>query len=212
MLAIFLDIETTGLDFFSHRSLDLAFKVIDLTTSNEIYCYQTIISQPDEVWNKRDLKSLEINGFDLKKMQQGISEAEVKNQIIAIFQKLGIDRQNSFYICQNPAFDRGFFSQIIDVYTQEKLNWPYRWLDFASMYWAIMAKNAKQQHQMIPFEIGLSKNEIAKFYHLPPEAEPHCAINGVNHLLLCYKTVIGFSTPIDLDSQSHCTLNLYEED
>ncbi len=192
MLAIFLDIETTGLDFFAHRAIDFAFKIIDISTGKEMYCFQTVVKQPVEVWESRDLQSIKINGFDWEKIQTGITEAELKNQIISIFSKLHISRERAFYICQNPAFDRGFFSQIVNIYTQETLHWPYRWLDFASMFWALQVKNAKQQRLSLPIEINLSKNAIAEHYHLPLESMPHSALNGVNHLILCYQTAIGF--------------------
>ncbi len=192
MLAIFLDIETTGLDFFRHRSIDLAFKIIDISTGKEKYTYHSIVKQSREVWEARDLKSMQINGFTWEKIQTGLTETEIKHQILSIFSELGISRERAFYICQNPAFDRGFFSQIIDVYSQERLNWPYRWLDFASMFWALQVKEAKQKHESLPIEINLSKNSIAEHYHLPVESIPHSALNGVNHLVLCYQTAIGF--------------------
>lgn len=192
MLAIFLDIETTGLDFFIHRSIDLAFKVIDLTTGVEKFTYQTIVKQPQAVWDKRDPSSIEINGFTWEMLQLGIDEQSIKKEIVQIFSDVGVTRGRAFYICQNPAFDRGFFSQIVDIPTQEQLNWPYHWLDFASMFWALRVKQSIQNHETLPIEINLSKNSIAQFYHLPEETTPHAALNGVNHLILCYQTVIGF--------------------
>ena len=40
--------------------------------------------------------------------------------------------------------------------------------------------------------MNLSKNAIAQRFQLPIEETPHSALNGVNHLLLCYRTVVGF--------------------
>ena len=40
--------------------------------------------------------------------------------------------------------------------------------------------------------MNLSKNSIAQQFQLPIEEMPHSALNGVNHLLLCYRTVVGF--------------------
>ncbi len=192
MLAIFLDIEATGLDFFIHRSVDFALKIIDVSTGIEKFTYQSIIKQPLSVWEKRDPSSIEINGFTWEKLQSGLEEGQVRKEIIQIFSDLGVVRGRAVYICQNPAFDRGFFSQIIDISTQEEMNWPYHWLDFASMFWALRIKQVNQSHESFPVEMNLSKNAIAEHYHLPVEMEPHSALNGVNHLLLCYRTVIGF--------------------
>lgn len=193
MLAIFLDLETSGLDSFNHRILEIAFKIIDIHTGEEKCVYESIVRQPVEVWEKRDLTSVEINGFTWNKLLKGKDEKVVGQEIIQIFNDLKIERGKAVYICQNPAFDRGFFAQLVDVYIQEKYHWPYHWLDFASMYWTLLVKQTCQEKGHFPCEINLSKNAIAQQYHLPTEPFPHAAINGVNHLILCYQTVIGFA-------------------
>ena len=54
MQAIFLDTETTGLDPFIHRLLEIAFKVVDISTGYEKLTYQAIVKQSLEVWDQRD--------------------------------------------------------------------------------------------------------------------------------------------------------------
>lgn len=193
MQAIFLDTETTGLDPFSHRLLEIAFKVVDVATGFEKLTYQTIVKQPIEVWNKSDPGSVEFNGFTWEKVQLGKEETIIRQEIIQIFKDLNINRGTAIFICQNPAFDRNFFAQLIDVYTQEEFKWPYHWLDFASMFWALFIEKSRLNHQPFPSEINLSKNSIAQRYQLPIEVMPHGALNGVDHLLLCYRTVVGFN-------------------
>ena len=112
-------------------------------------------------------------------------------EIIGLFSRLEIVRGKAVFICQNPAFDRGFFIQLVPVYAQEKINWPYHWLDLASMYWAIIVKQAQQQEKALPEQVSLSKNSIAKYYNLLPELPPHHAMGGVNHLIRCYQAVLG---------------------
>lgn len=191
MLAIFLDIEATGLDSFRHSPIDIALKIVDVASGIEKGSYQSVLKQTPEVWGKRDLYSMEINGYLWEDLLVGKSPNQVKEEILALFESLNITRGKAIFICQNPAFDRGFFSQIIDVYTQEKLQWPYHWLDFASMYWALFLQNTKKNKLPFPETLNLSKNEIAKLYAIPPEASPHKAMNGVDHLISCYKAVVG---------------------
>ena len=93
-----------------------------------------------------------------------------------------------------------FFSQIVDPDTQETLSWPYHWLDLASMYWAITMQKAIQHQGPLPWETGYSKDLIAKQYQQPPEASPHRAMNGVTHLLVCYKAVVGFPASSNKDN------------
>src|SRR5947207_1741976 len=117
MQAIFLDIETTGLDAYRHRVLEIAFKIIDPESGEELLTYQSIVKQPPIVWESRDLSSTEINGFTWDKVLLGQDEKIVGSEIVQIFNDMKIARGKAFYVCQNPSFDRGFFSQIVDVYT-----------------------------------------------------------------------------------------------
>lgn len=194
MQAIFLDIETTGLDPCLHRVLEIAFKVVNLHSGDEILTYQSVVKQSKEAWGMRDPRSVEINGFTWEKVQFGKEEAVVAQEIIQIFIDLKIARGRTVYICQNPAFDRSFFSQLIDIHTQEQYKWPYHWLDFASMYWALQMKVYQNRKEPLPEELSISKNAIAQRYHLPIEIEPHCALNGVDHLIHCYRTVVGMGS------------------
>lgn len=192
MQAIFLDIETTGLDIFSHRILEIAFKIVEVGSGGEKLTYRTIVKQPQEIWQKRDRSSIEINGLTWEQIQLGKEEEAVRAEIIEIFTSFGVKRGKTIYVCQNPAFDRAFFAQLISVSTQEKNQWPYHWLDFASMHWALQVKHYRDHNLPFPSELNLSKNAIAASYQLPLEPTPHSALNGVNHLLLCYRTVVGF--------------------
>jgi len=192
MQAIFLDTETSGLDPFYHKLLEIAFKVVDIPSGTVKATYEAIIKHPLEVWEKRDPASVEFNGFSWEKMQKGKEGEDVRQDIIGIFKDLKIERGKAVFICQNPSFDRNFFAQLIDIYTQEELQWPYHWLDLASMFWAMQTKNFHENQLPFPSEMSLSKNSIAQHFRLPIEQTPHCAKNGVDHLILCYRAVVGF--------------------
>ena len=191
MLGIFLDTETNGLNFKVNKIIEIAFKIIDLYTGKEEKAYSTIVFQPENIWKNSNLKSLEINSFTYDEIKNGKQESIVANEIINSFKILNINNENAVFICQNPSFDRSFFSQLIDPDIQNLFKWPYHWLDLASMYWAISLK-LKNEHKYFPWETGFSKDSIAAFYNLPKEKTPHRAMNGVNHLILCYKTIINF--------------------
>lgn len=191
MLGIFLDTETTGLNPARHCPLDIAFKIIDLSSGKEVRSYRSLIKPPPEMWEQRDPMSIEINGFQMDEVHKGKDRQIVSKEIIAAFHDAQIQRSNAVFICQNPSFDRGFFNQLVDVYVQELLNWPYHWLDLASMYWATRVQQAKQMNESVPDKVLFSKNEIAKFYNLPAEDEPHRSMAGVEHLILCYRAVLN---------------------
>lgn len=195
MLAVFLDTETNGLNSQTHRVLEIALQVVDLATGEKKGSYQTLLRQTAEAWEKSDPESLRINGFTWKEVSEGKSSRLASQEIIDLFTQLGIRRKKAVFICQNPSFDRVFFSQLIDADTQELLSWPYHWLDLASMYWALTMKKAKEKKGPLPWQTGFSKDLIAEQYKLPTEEKPHRAMNGVAHLILCYEAVVGWAKP-----------------
>lgn len=187
MLGIFLDTETNGLDPFVHHIIEIAFSIIDLSCGKNLFTYDTIVHISKEEWLQSNKESLKVTGFTFEMVQKGKSAALVQKELQKIFQKFNIIRKKSVFICQNPSFDRIFFTKIFPISLQEKLHIPYHWLDFASMYFALHIKNKKNVHIK-----NFSKNAIAKELFLKEEGKPHRAINGVNHLILCYKTLIGY--------------------
>jgi DNA polymerase-3 subunit epsilon/oligoribonuclease len=188
MLGIFLDTETNGLNFKKHKILEIAYKIVDLKTGELKEEFESIVFQPEEAWKMSDPASLKVNGFTWDEVSHGNAIPLIAEQIITHFKQHGIERGKAVFICQNPSFDRVFFSQLIDPDKQEDLLWPYHWLDLASMYWA----KSIQKRERYPWDTGFSKDKIATACQLPAEETPHRAMNGVNHLLLCYKTVVGF--------------------
>ena len=187
MLAAFLDIETTGLDPYKHRVLEIAIRLVDLGSNTTLATYETDIRQPREIWNESDPASLKVNGFTWERSQAGKEEANVSREIQTFLSDHQFSRGKGVFIAQNSSVDRAFFAQIVNTYDQERLNWPYHWLDLASMFW----NQATVRHKTPITEIKLSKNAIAKFYGMDPEPSPHRAINGVDHLLKCYYALIG---------------------
>ncbi|MES2272845.1 MAG: 3'-5' exonuclease [Chlamydiota bacterium] len=192
MLGIFLDTETNGLNSQIHKILEIALKIVDLSTGEFKEEYQSVVAQPIEAWEKSDQESLRINGFTWDEVSRGETSRLVSQQIKDCFQRWDVRRKKAVFICQNPSFDRIFFSQLVDPDAQELLGWPYHWLDLASMFWALTLDKAMHQNGPLPWETGYSKDLIAAHYNLPLEEKPHRAMNGVSHLLLCYQAVVGF--------------------
>ncbi len=192
MLGVFLDTETSGLNAMTHCIFELAYRIVDVSSGNVVSEYQSLIAQPKSVWEKSDPESLRITGFSWEEISGGKSLAQVAAEVKADFQKHNIVRKKAVFICQNPTFDRAFFSQVVPPETQEQLQWPYHWLDLASMYWALSLREAQQGKGPAPWMGGISKDNIAKRYGLEHEPKPHRALNGVTHLMKCYETVVGF--------------------
>jgi oligoribonuclease (3'-5' exoribonuclease) len=189
VLGIFLDTETNGLNFLKHKILEIALKIYDLSNKQELASYEAKIWISFEDWQQSDLNSLQVTGFTYDEIRKGKKITNVKDQIIKIFQSINIKKENSIFICQNPSFDRAFFSQIIAPDEQEVLKLPYHWLDLASMFFAAKMQN---EQKLISWEIDFSKDNIASEYNLSKEEKPHRAMNGVKHLIKCYEKVIGF--------------------
>lgn len=192
MLAIFLDSETNGLNPQKHKIIEIACKVVDACTREEKGSYYSVISYPKDVWEHSDEESLKVNGFSYEEVEKGKSLTRVAVEIKEFFSSLGITRGEAVFICQNPSFDRSFFGQIVDADEQEKLKWPYHWLDLASMFWALSMKKAGPKVSDYPWKTGLAKDKIAEVHAIEAEEKPHRAMQGVNHLIACYDAVVGF--------------------
>jgi len=192
VLGIFLDTEANGLNPRKHKIIEIAYQIIDVYSGDLKDSFHSIVSMSSEEWQKSDPESLQVNGFKWEEISKGQSASEVGNQVQSSFAKNRIKRGEAVFICQNPSFDRVYFSQLIDPDLQEKLLWPYHWLDLASMYWTEAMKKGALGTGKFPWETGFSKDKIATAYQLEPEQQPHRAMNGVKHLLLCYQTIIGF--------------------
>ena len=196
MRAIFLDTETGGLDSSKHPLLEIAFIITDLNTKQILCSYNSLIKPSQAEWTFCDQQALKINGFKYLEFNDAPDISQVADEILEIFQNLNIHRKNAVFICQNPSFDRVFFTQILNVVLQEEMNIPYHWLDLASMFWGFCMERAKTSQSPFPWEIGFTKDKIATFFHLDKEAQPHRAINGVNHLIACYEALVGFPSKI----------------
>ncbi|NGX31550.1 MAG: hypothetical protein K940chlam8_00923 [Chlamydiae bacterium] len=191
MKGVFLDSETNGLNPNKHAMVELAFKIVDLTNGEELFEYERIIKLSKSLWEKSDERSLKINGHTRELNNQGREKMQVRDEVIGIFKEFEIVKQKAVFICQNPSFDRCFFSQIIEPETQEALNFPYHWLDLASMFFVTQMQKGKEDANMLPWNLGLSKDQIAKAYGLPEEKKPHHAMQGVEHLIQCFEKVIN---------------------
>lgn len=186
MKGIFLDIESNGLSSVKHHVIEIAFRIIDLESKKSLCTYTSLVKPPLGAWEKSDPISLEVNGFTLDMLKNAPSEHKVSQEIVELFKKYQVHRDSSVYICQNPSFDRAFFSTLIPSELQEQFKWPYHWLDLASMFWALQIKKYQTFQGPAPWECGISKNKIAQYLGLPNEKEPHKALQGVDHLIECY--------------------------
>ncbi len=197
MKALFFDTETNGLDLFKHHIIDIAFRIVDVNSGECLSSYESYIAIDESAWQLSDRDSLKVNGRSWEDIADAPKASVVIEQIQNHFEKHNIKRGEAAYICQNPSFDRGFFSKLIDVKMQEHLQWPYHWLDLASMFWALGIKEGRANPAELPWKNGFTKDKIAKKYGIPSEAKPHRAMGGVDHLILCYKKVVGFPNITD---------------
>jgi oligoribonuclease len=187
---VFLDLETNGLDPWIHVPVEAALRIIDLESGQRLDSFHSMIQCSAEQWLRSDPESLRINRLTWDELAQQPSAREVGDQLSTLFGREGVRRGEAVFICQNPSFDRAFFSRLIPVADQELQGLPYHWLDLASMYWARVIQDRKQGKT--PRFSGFSKDRIAEALGLPPEQQPHRALNGVDHLIACYERLVGW--------------------
>lgn len=197
MRGIFLDTETNGLNWNKHHILEIALKVFDLDTGSEVFSYVSFVQLSEEEWKESNPESLNFNGIRWEEVKEAPKRSVIKKELLHLFRHHSIKRGSAVFICQNPAFDRVFFAKLVEVEEQERNEFPYTWLDLASMFWAKQIANG-----VSPRKIQLSKDNIAHFYGLHGEPKPHKADGGVNHLIACYEKVVGFPNKTTLTIQA----------
>ena len=196
MKAIFLDIETNGLDHYVHDALEIAVVVYDLHNMLCLFEYSSLIHCSEFEWeNQSDLGALQVNGIKYEDVEHAKMHKEVCDDLAELFLSYEIHKTNSVFICQNPSFDRVFFNHIMPVEVQKELELPYHWLDLASMYFMENLVPKQVNGRTVRYHphintIPCSKDAIASYYGLPNEEKPHRAMNGVKHLIDCYKALI----------------------
>ena len=193
--AVILDSETTGLDASRHQILEIALKVVETGTGEWLGAFQSVVSLSKKEWGDADPKALRVNGFTWRDVQaRGRSRDDIAVDVCALFSRHNLTFSNAFFLCQNPSFDRAFFSQICSPSVQKSCAFPFYWMDFASMHWALTAKEMTVGRRKLT-TIPCSKDGIARFRGLPEETKPHTAMNGVDHLLLLFSKIVGFPHP-----------------
>lgn len=206
MLIIFLDTETTGLDPSIHKVLEIAFKILDTRRDQLICSYSSLLRHHDDVWNKRDPVSFQVNKLEKEFVNQyGKDPKVVSQEILNLFSLYNVNKTTAVFLCQNPSMDRSFFSHLISPKLQNDNNVPYHWLDLASMFWGlegVINKNFCESANNL-----LSKDNIANYLGLEKEKFPHRAFQGVEHLMFCYMKLINkiksnYSSDKLLDSTS----------
>jgi DNA polymerase-3 subunit epsilon/oligoribonuclease len=179
---IFIDIETTGTDFYLHMPLEICVRCTNQDLS-VVFEYNTLLKCSKYDWSNADKKALNVNGIKYKDVENAECYESctyfIKNLFATYFVFPSFCHA---FVSQNPSFDRFFLTKIMGP--DNMVDLPYHWLDLASMYYA---KNYPSLNQM-----SLSKDYIAKSLEIEPESKPHRAINGVDHLMKCYnKLIIG---------------------
>lgn len=195
MKAVFVDIETTGLDFDIHVAIDIGIVIEDLNERSTVHAYTSCITCDAKDWSFADKKALEVNGYTPENHFPSKKSWEVGEEIEKFLVNHEIVKGKAFFICQNPSFDRPFFLQLMSQERMNDLNMPYHWLDLASMYWIKYygsfwpIPTADCIVPELAYEISLSKDSIAKRFGIPPEEKPHKALRGAIHLMKCYHAV-----------------------
>lgn len=186
MKIAFVDIETSGLDFNIHVVLDIAIVVVDYSDSKKKRIgYTSCIECDEKDWILAEEEALLINGFSEENHFPSKKDWQAGKEIEEFLVKNKIQNGNSFFLCQNPSFDRPFFYQLLSQNRMKELNMPYHWLDLASMYWI----KTYGSMDIDPKSISLSKDDIAHTFGIPPEDKPHKALKGALHLIKCYEAL-----------------------
>lgn len=181
MIAVFIDVETTGLDLYRDRLLEVGLIVVDLVQNKVVNTYEALILGPGPLEQTSGHHINQITTLEM--INEGKTEEQVAHEIEQILIEHAVFMHHGFFVCQNPVFDYYFTRPLFGLMRTSIRAWPYHWLDLASMYWIKLGHKSE-------YPVKLTKNNIARQLDLDTEAEPHRALNGALHLLECYNELM----------------------
>lgn len=183
MIAVFLDVETTGLDYKRDKLIEVGLIVVDLDQNKVVNSYEAIVKHEDLILE--NTTGHHINQISTEEMlKEGKKEELIAFEIEEILIEHAFFMHHGFFICQNPSFDFMFTRHLFACMKTSPRAWPYHWLDLASMYWVKIGHKSQ-------FPVVLSKNNIARQLDIDSEAQPHRALGGALHLLDCYQEIMS---------------------
>jgi len=156
------DLETSGDVFGVHEILEIGLVVFDPNTFDilDTYCQKT---KPLNIDNAIP-RALEYNGYNEKDWQDAVSLGEAM--------KVYADKTKECIFCAyNVAFDWGFINDAFrrtEVFDPMSTLENHDKLDLLSIAWEKGLKN----------EQSFSLKTACEFFSVPPEPNPHNALNG----------------------------------
>src|SRR5580704_9180627 len=98
VLGIFLDSETNGLNLLKHKMIEIAFKILDISTGMPVDSFHSVIAISSEEWEKSDPESLRVNGFSWHDITaNGLPSSEVALEITECFARNKIKRGEAVF-------------------------------------------------------------------------------------------------------------------
>lgn len=159
MLAI-TDVETTGLDANIHEILEIGLLVVDQKTLKLLDKYEVKV-RPVNL-RSANRKALQVAGYNERDWRKSV-DLEVAMQTYS-------DKtRDAVFFAHNVYFDWSFITRAFQK-TGVEDHMDYHRVDLFTIAWARRK------------ELGLKKlnlDELAKRFGIPPEPQPHRALNGV---------------------------------
>ena len=170
MIISLTDLETTGLDPFSHEIIEMGCVVFDSKTLEIITTFESKIA-PTHI-ETASTRALEVNGFLAKDWKYAPSLPYVLTQYAAL-------TSNTVFLAQNVTFDWSFL-QAASKAENIPLNFVRPTLDLPSMAVAKIPHDKMQ---------NWSLKTLCVYLGVPPEPKVHRGINGAMTAYEVYKAL-----------------------
>ena len=166
---IVVDVETSGTEPQIHSILSIG--AVDTLHPERRF------SAECRIWKgaKYEDEAFAINGFSLEKIQD--PEKPEEGKIVADFIDWAMRSDSDHTLAgHNPSFDRDFLRAAAK---RSHINWPfpYRTFDLLTLSYMHLVQKGEPIPQ-VNGHIGLNSNACHALCGLPPEPNPHLAMNG----------------------------------
>lgn len=168
----FIDVETTGLKFAFHEVIEFgAVRVSpDAAIVRGELSFRIHPKHPDRFSEQAKI----VNGYSKAAWNDTAKDGTDAWREFAVF------AEGCVPVCHNPSFDRVFVALSAREYGIEELGLDYHWVGTESIAWPLVHRG---------FLLSLSLKSLCGFFDVPPEPEPHRAIEGARACLSVYRSL-----------------------
>jgi DNA polymerase III epsilon subunit-like protein len=184
---LYIDLETTGLDFSTGACILSIGAVVDKGTKKDpISEYYGLIIPTPAQWEKRTAEAMQVNGLSLELLEsKGRHFSDARDEFLFWLASCGVTSGKAQVIGQNPKFDMGFLNHYMGPELRF-IDFPFDEVFDNRDYYGILVNQKK-----VPYIKKRNSEAISAALGVEPEPWPHDALEGARVVKRNYEAMLA---------------------